>query len=58
MSFEYLINKEEITVSEKIKSNLDELVKFKEIEFKAFNYDLSKLLKKILKDFLMMQKKD
>ena len=44
MSFEYLLNKEQITESEKIKSNLNELIKCKENEFKAFNYDLSKLL--------------
>ena len=44
MSFEYLLSKEQIVECEKIKSNLDELVKFKEAEFKAINYDLSKLL--------------
>ena len=44
MSFEYLLNKEQIRESENIKSKLDELVKYKEADFKGINYDLSKLL--------------
>ena len=44
MSFEYLLNKEQIQESEKIKSKLNELVKYKENVYKGINYDLSKLL--------------
>ena len=43
MSFEYLLNKDLIDESQKIKSTLDELIKYKNI-YKAINYDLSRLL--------------
>ena len=44
ISFEYLLNKELIEESEKIKSILDELIKYKEKIFKGINYDLKTLL--------------
>ena len=44
MSFEYLLNKEQITESESIFSMLNNIAVYKEAVFKGINYDLSKLL--------------
>ena len=50
ISFEYLLNKDLIQLSEKIKSTLDELIKYNEKELKGINYDLSQLLINCNKD--------
>ena len=44
MSFEYLLSKELIQLSQNIKLILDELIKYNENELKGINYDISKLL--------------
>ena len=44
MSFDYSLSEELIQESESIKSTLDSLVEFNSNKFKAFNYDLTKLL--------------
>ena len=44
ISFEYLLSKDLIQLSQKIKSTLDELIIYNEKELKGINYDLSHLL--------------
>ena len=50
ISFEYLLSKDLIQLSEKIKSVLDELIKYNEKDLKGINYDLSQLLINCNKD--------